>query len=108
MWRLVLFVFALLPLFGADALPEVNVPSQCKAGTATLEPGTYHVKTQGSVVMFIDAKRRVTSTFARLEKLPQPATGTALIGGNEDGMYRISSIMITGSDTRIVFLGAKN
>jgi hypothetical protein len=103
MLKTLLLFLALSPLFAFDQPSEMTLSSQTKIGNLTLEAGTYQVKLKGSIVFFTDSSKKSLSTFAKIEKLPKPSGGTAVLGENVGGAYRIMSITLTGADYRLVF-----
>jgi hypothetical protein len=94
---------ALSMLMAADKLPSVSVTEKSKIGNITLEPGSYQIKVMGSIAMFIDASGKSYSAMAQIKHLTKKAIGTAQMGENVDGVYRITWITLDGTDVRLIF-----
>ena len=101
--KTLLLFLALSPLVAADKTPELLLTARTKVGAVTLDPGTYQVKVQGSLVFFTDAAGKSVSTVARVEKLPKKASGSAVLGETVDGRYQAISIVFADSDVRLGF-----
>ena len=89
---------------GAATEPEVSFSGPARLGQLKLEPGLYKVKLIGTVAMFTStATGKSYSAVTRAEKSSQRATFTAVMGATEDGVQRVETIIIAGSEYRLNF-----
>jgi hypothetical protein len=93
---------ACIPAWAAE--PEVSFTGPAQLGQLKLEPGLYKVKLIGAVAMFTNsASGKTSSTVTKAERTAQKASFTAVMGSNKDGVQKVETIVIAGSEYRLTF-----
>jgi hypothetical protein len=88
----------------ATAEPEVSFSSPVQLGQLKLDAGLYKVKLIGTVAMFTSsANGKTYSTITKTERSQQKASFTAVLGATADGVQKVETIVIAGSEYRLVF-----
>jgi len=101
MLQKIVLVFALASFagFAADSENSFSTPAQIK-----LAPGLYKLKLIGSMAMFTNtASNKSFSAVTHTEKSGQKAVYTAVLGSTADGLQRVDSIVLAGTDLRLTF-----
>ena len=98
------FFLVSISAFAGDLL-SVSFAGPAVAGTAKLDPGVYKVRLSGSVAVFCStATGKSYSTMVRVEKTDKRSDFTAAVGPTVDGVQRVASIVLEGSDSKLFFV----
>lgn len=101
--NLLMFSLLSLALPGAYAA-DVRLTTEAQVGTVKLAAGLYNVKIQGSVVIFSDVEKgKSATTMVKIEKMDKKAATTLVQRSTVDGVEHVQSILIGGSDEKLVF-----
>jgi hypothetical protein len=68
-----------------------------------LKPGQYSIKLDGSKVMLKDSEGRQIDTTAKVETADRKFEQTSVVVSTKDGVTRIGSKDLGGSNERVVF-----
>jgi len=104
MLQKIVLVFALASFAGFAADSEVSFSTPAQIGQLKLAPGLYKLKLIGSMAMFTNtASNKSFSAVTHTEKSGQKAVYTAVLGSTADGLQRVDSIVLAGTDLRLTF-----
>lgn len=104
MFRTIVLSLALAVGTLAAAEPEISFTVPAQLGQLKLEAGLYKIKVVGTMAMFTsNATGKSYSVLTRTEKTPQKSTFTAVMGASSDGVQRVETIVIAGSEYRLNF-----
>ena len=78
----------------------INEPTY--AGGAQFKPGEYTVKVDGSQIVLKDNYGHQTELVATLDSTDHKFQQTAVMFSTADGTYKIKSIELGGTNTRVV------
>jgi hypothetical protein len=105
MWKQIVLILGLVLVTAIAAEePEISFSGPAQLGQLRLQPGLYKLKVIGTVAMFTNTSTgKSYSAVAKTEKAGQKSNFTAVIGATADGVQRVETIVIAGSEYRLTF-----
>jgi hypothetical protein len=105
-----LFVMSMalsVSVFAKDRSTDVQIYQTTQVGSATLQPGTYHVKVNltesSSTVSFSQNGKQVADVQGQTVQLARKATDTSVTLDNSGTVPRIAEIDFEGQQTAVGF-----
>ena len=100
--RIVMFGLLVVALASAKTY-SFTIFDRAQAGTAQLKPGEYRLKLDGAQVALIDMDGRPIDVVATVEQSGVKFDQTSVTTTDADGIHRILSIQLHGTNNRVVF-----
>jgi hypothetical protein len=92
-----------LSAFAKDRSTDVQIYHATQVGTATLQPGTYHVKVNASTVSFSQNGKQVAEVQGQPVQLAKKAPNTSVTLDNSGTVPHIAEIDFEGQQTAVGF-----
>jgi len=100
--RIVMFGLLVVALASAKTY-SFTIFDRAQAGTAQLKPGEYRLKLDGAQVALIDMDGRQIDVVATVEQSDVKFDQTSITATDADGIHRILSIQLHGTNNKVVF-----
>ena len=98
------FALALTLMVPAVFATELRLASPSQVGTTKLDPGRYDVKLRGNVAVFSDIEHgKSYAIVTKPEKMEKKSESTVVNGQLVNGVQRVDSIVLSGSDQKLTF-----
>ena len=82
---------------------KFHIADKVQAGQSQLKPGNYLLDVDGTKAVLKDNKGNTIDVKAKAEQVPSRAKATMIGVSHDNGVTRLTSVLLAGTSVRVVF-----